>query len=395
MQQPFSNPFITKLIASKVRSVALSLRPNQVLEPEEGWNGETRLRGGGLELDSLERIQVASAISEMFHVHEFGLEDLLLTARKIGDVSALVLKCLGEDSQTLTFRSSGSMGSSKATKHSLDDLLEEAAFFCTVLPGRKRILCGAPIHHLYGFLFGGLLSELLEVESLDVSTWSAARLVSELRPGDLLVTHPTQWKMAANTATDLQYGVVGVSSGGPIDEKVWTQLHKQGLTMLMDVYGSTETSGIGFRFHAKAPFEFLPKWKRNLEMPEGRMRTEAILPDRMEWTGHEHAYLKGRKDSVVQIAGVNVDLSTIAERLNSHPAVQDCVILPLELMEGNRLKAIVTLQPGVEADEAVQQSLWKWIDDNLTGVERPKQINFAGALERNEMGKVLLWPKND
>jgi acyl-coenzyme A synthetase/AMP-(fatty) acid ligase len=75
--------------------------------------------------------------------------------------------------------------------------------------------------------------------------------------------------------------------------------------------------------------------------------------------------------------------------------VQDCVILPLELMEGNRLKAIVTLQPGVEADEAVQQSLWKWIDDNLTGVERPKQINFAGALERNEMGKVLLWPKND
>jgi len=70
--------FLADLIADELAQ----LRPGGCAIPALPWSPGMLLDEEGLGLDSLERMAVASALNEALHLHESGVEDLLLVRRR-------------------------------------------------------------------------------------------------------------------------------------------------------------------------------------------------------------------------------------------------------------------------------------------------------------------------
>ena len=108
------------------------LRPGRAAAPG-CWPASFRLDEAGLGLDSLERLQVAAALSEALHMHESGIADTLLATRDIGGWCEVADQSLQRFCTRLTVRSSGSTGTAKPATHALADLAAEAQFLARLI----------------------------------------------------------------------------------------------------------------------------------------------------------------------------------------------------------------------------------------------------------------------
>mgnify|MGYP001368907522 CR=1 FL=1 len=97
-------------------------------------------------------------------------------------------------------------------------------------------------------------------------------------------------------------------------------------------------------------------------------------------------YITDRFNDMVVSGGVNIYPAEAEQALMLHAAVADvaCIGLPDAEM-GERLAAVVQLQPGTEADAA---ALGDWCRERLAGYKRPRDYFFVDSLPRNAMGKL-------
>lgn len=98
----------------------------------------------------------------------------------------------------------------------------------------------------------------------------------------------------------------------------------------MEVYGSSETAGLGWRSHYQEPFRLLPWWQLQQQPHEQGLSTTAtctrtgvttVLQDKIECISDNLIRVHGRQDAVIQIAGHNINLDTLASALAQHPDV--------------------------------------------------------------------------
>jgi long-chain acyl-CoA synthetase len=388
--------FVADLIADEL----LHLRPGAGALPARPWPLALRLDEDGLGLDSLERMSVASALNEALHLHESGVEDLLLVRRCFGDWVDLARIGLGHASQRLTFRTSGSSGTPKPCLHDLASLEQEVEFLGVLLAGRRRVFSAVPAHHLYGFLFTVLLpARWGGVDVRDVRQVTPQALAAGLVPGDLLISHPAHWALLARHGGPLSPGVVGVSSTAPCPAGLAEQLTTTcGLQRLVQVYGSSETAGIGWRDTAGGPFRLMPHWSRlcgddgalQRRLPQGG-HGPVLLQDHLDWRDAAHFTVGGRRDQAVQVGGINVFPARVRQVLLAHAAVQEAVVRRMSADEGERLKAFVVPRAGVDRQRLVDE-LALWVAQHLTPPERPKAFTLGDRLPINAMGKVADWP---
>lgn len=363
------------------------------------WQESTHL-ALDLDVDSLEALALASRLSEMLHIHRSGIEDYLLAKLRLQDWTSVALTSLRRFSADLTFHTSGSSGTPKPCTHSYDWLWQEVAALRTLFAGRRRVLSAVPCHHIYGFLFTVLLPQALGLQSgetLDLRASSPAALTNILCPGDLVVAHPDYWRAAQRSASTVPSDVIGVSSGGPCEEALARALQTWGLAQLVQIFGSSETGGIGWRTDGTGPYTRFPYWQAQEKacavvrcLPDGASACFA-LQDSLTWIDEHRFFPQGRRDQVVQVGGVNVSPGRIAEALKQHPAVSDAQVRLMRPDEGNRLKAYIVPQD-VRADrEALAQTLATWVRDHFPPVERPVAFTFGSALPRQSNGKPSDW----
>ena len=387
--------FVTDLVVDELSH----LRPGGVQCPDRPWLPGSALDERGLGLDSLERLSVASALNEALHLHESGLEDLLLARGRFGEWLDVAADGLAEFDARLTFRTSGSSGVAKACPHALADLLQEVAHLAGLFPGTRRVLAAVPAHHMYGFLFTILLPDRLGcAEVIDVRRATPQALAAMLQAGDLLVSHPTHWAVLARHAHRLPAGVQGVTSTAPCPDALASRLQEMGLQTLTQVYGSSETAGIGTRTAVGSPFRLMPFWSRDADdgdrllraAADGSVRSHA-LQDRLAWLDERQFSLCGRVDDAVQVGGINVFPARVRQVLLDHPQVHDAQVRLMAPGEGARLKAFVVPEPGADS-VALRSELWRWTESRLSAPERPKSFTLGQALPRNAMGKLSDWP---
>lgn len=147
---------LERLVGDLIAGELAHLRPGGTVDPPP-WPADLLLDEQGLGLDSLERLSVASALNEALHLHDSGVEDLLLVRRRFGEWVHLAGMGLDHAGQRMTFRTSGSHGAPKPCTHALALLEQEVDFLATLLDGRRRVFSAVPAHHIYGFLFTVLL----------------------------------------------------------------------------------------------------------------------------------------------------------------------------------------------------------------------------------------------
>ncbi|MBA3590283.1 4-coumarate--CoA ligase [Methylibium sp.] len=387
--------FVGDLIAGEVAH----LRPGGAALAARPWPHDLSLDEDGLGLDSLERLSVASALNEALHLHESGIEDLLLARRRFGEWLEIAHTGLRQSDARLSFRTSGSSGTPKACAHALATLEQEADCLGMMLGGARRLLVAVPAHHIYGFLFTVLLPSRLGVaDVIDVRRTTPQALQHMMSAGDLVISHPAHWSLMAKHASTIPAGVVGVTSTAPCDDALARSLEKHGLQRLLQVYGSSETAGVGWREQAGAPYCLLPFWSfdqadgsRLLRAtPQGSVHAHD-LQDRLEWLADGRFNLRSRRDEAVQVGGINVFPARIRQLLLEHPEVADAAVRLMSAGEGSRLKAFVVPASGTDR-EALRSDLERATQTRLSAVERPKAWAFGDSLPVNDQGKLCDWP---
>jgi 4-coumarate--CoA ligase (photoactive yellow protein activation family) len=362
----------------------------------DGWDDSTRIDEDGLGLDSLALLGVCSRVSQYFHLHEVGIEDYLFVRRTFGEWIEIVATSIAIRSERLTFQTSGGSGAPKPCTHEIAALLAEVEDHARRFSGCQRVLAFTPCHHIYGFLFSVALPRLLERPVADARAWSPGKLSQALQPGDLLIATPFLWRLLLTALGSFPPGVTGVSSTAPLPDDLRTDLETAGLDRLVEIYGSSETAGVGVRDTGESHFRLLPFWRLEPATGElarmvGGAEIRLAPQDHLVFADSARFLPRGRRDGAVQIGGVNVFPAHVAEVVRRHPAVLDCAIRCDGDASSQRLKAFVALRSEGIGEDAVAKDLEQWMREQLSASERPVSVAYGAALPRDGMGKQIDW----
>jgi 4-coumarate--CoA ligase (photoactive yellow protein activation family) len=376
------------------------------VDPETSLLPETlTIDEAGMGVDSYDRMMLAGAVNRFFHLFESGIEDNLLRYRQLGDWADIVAQSWSHYSEQLTFETSGSTGEPKSCTHRTATLWQEAEFLARLLPGVRRVVSWVPCHHIYGFLFTVLLPKALNGDVVDWRQQAPQKAARQTEAGDVWVSYPLHWQylVQSGLSLDPSLEVLGTTSTGPCAPSLLADLHARGLRRILEVYGSSETGGIGYRWESDAPYTLFPYYDRTDPNSEacdlirrGADATAAVSvsfqpPDILSWASETAFRVVRRRDEAVQVGGINVFPSRVAAVIREHPAVADCVVRLMPHPQGDRLKALVVPRDRLTPEEVLNRELSAWIRERLSTPERPKSITFADAIPVGEQGKPADW----
>ena len=362
----------------------------------------------GLNADSLEIMALSIALSRSIHLENSETDDNLFNKAWLADWIAISLKSLTHSSAQISFKSSGSVGLKKYHTHSLALLKQEAEFLGQLFKGRKRIVRAVPSHHIYGFIFTVLLPRYLgdSTEVIDMHGLSFNKIQTLLQPGDLMIAYPEFWQFCDESNMHFASDIIGINSSGPCPAQVGVNLLDKGLSGFYEIYGASETAGIGWKNHPLSSYALFPFWHKtesateiNRKLVDGDFKTYP-LQDHLEWISPTQFSLKGRKDEMVQVGGINVSLHLVREKLMKHPLIKEVAVRMMRPEEGARLKAFIVLKEDAESDvepndltvQRIYVDIEHFINQNLSTAERPKSITYGRKLPLNKMGKSSDWP---
>ncbi|MEM9757518.1 MAG: 4-coumarate--CoA ligase [Pseudomonadota bacterium] len=345
----------------------------------------------GLGFDSLARLDLVEDVARTFGLQSTGAEDYLVLRRTIGDwieTLAWHLQQVGRAAE-ITFATSGTTGAPKHVTHGLAALDTEIDALLTgplADTGRpERVLALVPPHHIYGCLWTVLLPSRCACPVIDVPPGLPGAVARVARPGDLVVATPFAWH-ALGRGPALPPGVVGVTAGAPSTPETWAAAKAIGLAGLIEIYGASETGGIGWRRAGSDDYTLLPHIARDgpdlRAGPDGN--TTLAVQDHMAWTGPRRFTLAGRRDDVVQIAGVNVDLADLRRAMIVAAQAKDVAIR----RDGDRLKAYVVPGPAGETETAA--AIHRFLADR-PAASRPAHITYGPQIPHGPTGKPTGW----
>ena len=377
-----------RVIAHIVAAELASQRGTDRREVLTATHPHESLTDGRLAVDSIEILSLARAVNEFFELDRDGLDEWLLRRRSLAQWRDLALQVLPESDRSIGIRSGGSTGEPQISRHSRAHLEAETEELAGIVGGVTRVLCITPLNHIYGFLWGALLSERLAAPLVDGEAAESA--ASKPEAGDLIIGFPEWWRWFGARSSRFSEGVTGVTSTAPCPPELIHELRDQGLDRMIEVYGSSETGGIGWREEPDSPYRLLGHWRsQGGDTLVSTRGLEVKPPDRIRWHDQQHLEPVGRRDGALQIGGMNVWPQRVRETIETHPDIAECAIRPFETSGGTRLKAFIVPQhPDAVPD---QDSLRQWLRQQLTTPERPVRIDFGDQLPRNAMGKLSDW----
>lgn len=371
------------------------------------WDEHLELGVDGLNLDSLERFSCAARINEFFSLFESGVEDNLLRAVSLGDLLDVIRYGLGLYAGSVTFRSGGTVSLPHRVTHSMEDLEQEVRELGEIFRGRARWIVTVPVHHIYGFIFGVLLPCRLGSAVVD-ARWSLLGGASRPCPGDVVVSVPYLWQrlqpsLGGAGAPDQprstvsgQPDVWGVSSTAPLATALANLLIESGLERLIEVYGSSESGGIGRRDHREepnGPFRLFSYWCRAsagrsdhlLQRITAAGVREEELPDNLEWIDSRRFRVAGRRDAVVQVGGHNIDLGELRRRILEIITGADDCALRMDAA-GERLRVFLVSSHALPEEEVL-----RLLRNSLADHEMPVEVLQETSLPRSGVGKIAGW----
>lgn len=366
---------------------------------EPTWDPEASFEKAPLFLDSLELVELAGLLADRFHLRDAGLEELLLAYRSL-EGWARILEQARQTVTKVSFLTSGTTGTPKKTTHRWSWLTKEAEFFASQLfalqifdtsLGQSRLIKAVPSHHIYGLIWTWLVSEAASAEVLELDLgaprWQA---------GDVVVTTPFLLHLWLTRGLPVA-GTKFILSSAPFPDEDAELLTAQGATFL-EVFGSSETAGIGWRTQPGEGFRLLPWWSwkndqlSRTEQGQGQgqgsfeLQEHFELPDMVTFVSADTLLPHGRKDFVVSIGGVNVNPNQVQQALLRCPLVAKAAV---RVGSHGRLKAFIV--PTGQTGPDLETQLRSWASQNLSSPERPASYTWGSELPVSALGKPCDW----
>ncbi len=101
-------------------------------------------------------------------------------------------------------------------------------------------------------------------------------------------------------------------------------------------------------------------------------------------------WLMGRVDDVINVSGHRIGTAEVESALVSHEHVAEAAVVgyPHDI-KGQGIYAYVTLNSGVEENEALGKELVKHVSNEIGPIAKPDKLQFAGALPKTRSGKIM------
>ena len=321
---------------------------------------------------------------------------------------------LPTDVANVEFYTSGSGGAPKSVPKAFAQLRLEVEALerqWGALLGDAIMAGTVPHYHLYGVLFRVLWPLLAGRAFFVPMCLQPATLRAATAHGDCaIVSSPAFLSRIANYTELPQSSRVKAvfSSGAPLPDPAARDLKERWGHAAIEVYGSTETGGIGWRAWSGPRERAL--W-RPIQGAEVELREEAAgmrlwVKSGCTWAGgwspsgdlaERHAdgrfKLLGRTDDVVKFEDKRVSLAEMRTRLMSHGWVEDARLL---VLPGRRsfIGAVVALNAqgrmalAQTGKPKVSDALREWLRQSYEALLIPRKWRYLDALPGNDMGKV-------
>ncbi|TIH15804.1 4-coumarate--CoA ligase [Marinifilum sp. JC120] len=325
---------------------------------------------------------------------QFGIESPIPAGKSISYAADFIFEQTEGRPQNLTFFTSGSTGTPVAAESSFANLEQETNSLAQLFADRKQVLSFVPRHHIYGFLFSIMLPKALNIPVEYWPPMPGTEQIQRMRSGDLIIAFPLLWKKLEKLDSKFPDNIFGVTSTGPCPAETITSLRAQGLARMTEVYGSSETGGVGYRHNPTDMYTLLSHWERTGDSTIERTAATGnkqlhTLQDNLEWHGTQFRPLK-RADKAVQVAGINVYPTRVENIFKECPQVKDCSVRPMRFDEGERLKVFIVPVSEIESAD-LEKELRNLANQKLSRHEKPGKYNFGPALPVSDMGKRGDW----
>jgi 3-hydroxymyristoyl/3-hydroxydecanoyl-(acyl carrier protein) dehydratase len=337
-----------------------------------------------------------------------------------GDDEGMGLAPLDNDSAKIVLHTSGTTGKPLAIHKPLRCLDAEVsaleATFGDRLSGVAQggVYATVPAYHIYGLLFR-VLWPVAVGRPLGAGLISyPEQLVSSAtdKPLSILVSSPAFLKRA-RPVLDLDHlkaqQCLVFSSGGLLPPNIAASYNAELSQPIVEVYGSTETGGIGYRSvtDAENPPDWVPLPGVNLSIdPDTKvLAVKSPFIPTADWflTGDlaqisEGGCFKlgGRADRIVKLEELRVSLGEMEDRLGGCPEVDGGVVFALAADEGARqsLGAVVRLSftgwkfLADNGKQAITEALSAALKPYFSATALPRKWRFVRQIPENERGKT-------
>lgn len=314
------------------------------------------------------------------------------------------------DNVKVTLFTSGSSGKPKAIAKTLSHFNHEIAQLEQIW-GEKigccRVQSTVSHQHIYGLLFRLLwpicAQRPFARENLDYPE----QVISHADEKSMLVSSPALLKRLDSKASASASTYKRVfSSGGPLSLKAATQ-SKDGLGSLpYEVFGSTETGGIGYRQqHTEmTPWQLFPDVKAKLNA-EGCIALQSghIDPENWYQTSDQcelfedgSFLLKGRTDRIIKIEEKRVSLVEVEARLQGLEWIEEAAVIAVETSVRLELVVVITLSEHGNEQLCsigkgqfwinIRKSLRQWLEP----IAIPRRYRILDDIPLNSQGKRLV-----
>ena len=312
---------------------------------------------------------------------------------------------IDSDATRIVMYTSGSTGKPKAVRQRMTEFQKDNAFILQKWGAEffsRKLVTTVSQHHIYGFLFGISLPFAAgvpfrrkriefpeEFEALDDEQYMIIAVPAFLkRTVDILDSIPLKnpWIF---------------TSGGVLTPEVAKRTDEVFGFWPVEVYGSTETSGIAYRQSKNGlewtPFDNAKIWKGEdgclriispyIKNPDGFATADLadILSD-------GRFLLKGRADSIVKIEEKRISLTEVENRILQSGLASDVKVIALEDKRQYLAAAVVLNDEGkkkfaLQRKFVVNQYFRSYLAQFFEGVVLPRRWRFVDALPTDVQGK--------
>ncbi len=101
-------------------------------------------------------------------------------------------------------------------------------------------------------------------------------------------------------------------------------------------------------------------------------------------------WITGRVDDVINVSGHRMGTAEVESALVAHVKVAEAAVVGMPHdVKGQGIYAFVTLNAGVDEDEALRAELVQWVRREIGPIATPDALQFAPALPKTRSGKIM------
>ncbi|MCR5495136.1 MAG: AMP-binding protein [Treponema sp.] len=317
------------------------------------------------------------------------------------------LPVLNADETRIILFTSGSTGKPKAVPQRMTEFEADNAFIISKWAKEftsRKLVTTVSQHHIYGFLFGSSLPFTLGVPFRRTRITFPEEFEKLDDEKYIIIATPAFLKRTVEIEDKLPLKDTWIfTSGGACSPEVAKRTEEVFGFCPLEVYGSTETSGIAYRQQNKDGLKFTPFDNAKLWLgDDGCLRIISpyikdpegfATADLAEFFEDGRFLLKGRSDSIVKIEEKRISMTEVENRLLQSGLVKDVKVVALQNDVRQYLAAAIVLNEEGKKKFAdtekylINRYFHDFLMQFFENVVLPKKWRFVDELPVDVQGK--------